>query len=80
MSDTEIPTYRNLLLPTLQALDALGGSAGNEALEAKVVEQAGISAAQMAVEFGPDNRQTGPKINHRLAFARSYLKLSLIHI
>ena len=28
----------------------------------------------MAVEFGPDNQQSGPKLLHRIGFARTYLK------
>ena len=34
-SEVKIPTYRDLILPTLQALDGLGGLATVESLEAR---------------------------------------------
>ena len=74
--EVEIPTYMSLKLPTLRALDAFGGTASNDDLDAKVIELAGVTDEQLAVEFGPKQTQKGSKISHRLAWARTYLKKS----
>ena len=74
VSDVHVPTYRELMLPTLQAIQDLGGSAANSEVDEAAIKAAGITESQLAVEFPPEARQTGPKVIHRLAFARSYLK------
>ena len=72
--DIELPTYRDLLLPTLQALDRLGGTAAIEVLDPEVANIAELTAPQLAAEFRPDQTQTGSIVAHRCAWARTYLK------
>ncbi len=72
--DIEIPTYIDLMRPTLEALAHLGGEGSNESVDAKVIEVAGLTPEQLAVEFEPEQSQTGSKFLHRAAWARTYLK------
>ena len=72
--DIQIPTYIDLMRPTLKALAELGGEGTNESVDAKVIEVAGLTAEQVAVEFEPEQSQTGSKVLHRAAWARTYLK------
>jgi len=74
MLDVAIPTYVEMLLPTLQALDRLGGSGTKDEIDGAATEIMGLSPEQIAVEFPPDARQKGSKVTYRLAWARSYLK------
>lgn len=75
MSDVEIPTYRDLMLPTLIAVEQLGGSAAIAELEEEVPKVAGVTEEQMAVEFPSDSTMAGEsKVINRLHWARSYLK------
>jgi len=71
-----IPTYNELYLPTLMALESFDGPVGNEELDARVCELAGVTDAQRAIEFGPEQTQKVSKVAHRLAWARTYLKKS----
>ena len=70
----EIPTYIDLLRPTLVALAQLGGEGSNGSIDAKVIDVAELSADQLAVEFEPEQSQTGSKVLHRTAWARTSLK------
>lgn len=74
VDDTSIPTYREMLLPTLVALDRLGGSGTKDEIDGVVPEIMGLTPEQLTVEFPPDARQKGSKVIHRLAWARTYLK------
>lgn len=74
MAAISIPTYVDLLLPTLKALDQLGGSGTNGEIDEAVSEMMGLSDAQLSVAFPSEARQKGSKVAHRLAWARSYLK------
>ena len=67
--DIEIPTYIDLMRPTLEALAQLGGEGTNESVDAKVIEVAGLTAEQVAVEFEPEQSQTGSKVLLRAAWA-----------
>ena len=73
MADEEIaiPTYIELMQPTLQALNDLGGEGSNGSIEAKVIELSALSARQLAIEFDSDQSNTGSKILYRA--------LSLLH-
>jgi restriction system protein len=75
VTELTIPTYRDLLYPTLQALDRLNGSGTKDEVNNEVIEELGLSDAQLAVEYPPDAKAKGSKVIHRLAFARSSLKL-----
>jgi restriction system protein len=71
VSSPPIPTDVQLYWPTLQAINALGGSATIREIEAKVAEIEGFSEDQLSVlhRGGPQT-----EINYRLAWARTYLK------
>src|SRR5438067_13466659 len=48
--EVSVPTYDALKWPTLQALNAMGGSASNEELLNKIIEVAGITPTVEAVQ------------------------------
>jgi restriction system protein len=75
VTEPSIPSYRDLLYPTLQALDALNGSATKNEVDSEVISALGLTDAQLAVEYPPEATARGSKVVHRLAFARSSLKL-----
>ena len=66
-----VPTFDELMSPLLKALKNMGGSATNEELLSKIIEQEDYDSA---VQIFPhsDNRQT--KLNYNLAWAKTYLK------
>ncbi len=66
-----LPSYDQLLWPTLAAVHALGHSAKIEEIDEKVIEQEGLTEQQIAVLH-----QDGPRseVEYRLAWARTYLK------
>lgn len=75
MSIPDIPTYRDLLAPTLRAILSLGGSGQSSEIEEEVIDDAGISEAQLDVLFPDSSPKSGtPKIIDRLSWARTYLK------
>ena len=65
------PAFDDLLWPTLQALKAMGGSASNDELLAKVIELEQIPEP-IAAFIHTDNRQT--KLGYNLVWAKTYLK------
>lgn len=67
----QVPSFDELMWPTLQALRAMGGSATNEELLARVIELESYASDVQAVQHS-DNRQT--KLNYNLAWAKTYLK------
>jgi restriction system protein len=67
----EVPSFDQLMWPMLKALKVMGGSATNEELLAKFVEQEGYPP-EVQIFQHTDNRQT--KINYNLAWAKTYLK------
>jgi restriction system protein len=66
-----VPTFDQLMPPTLRALRGLGGSATNEELLQKVIELEAIPDEVASVKHS-DERQT--KLNYNLAWAKTYLK------
>ncbi len=70
-SQSIVPSYDELLWPTLQALKSLGDSASIAEIEDKVIEISGLSDSQIQERHG-DGPQT--EIQYRLAWARTYLK------
>ncbi|HKM99863.1 MAG TPA: restriction endonuclease [Stellaceae bacterium] len=66
-----VPTYDRLMWPTLRALRAMGGSATNEELLSKIIEQEGVPPEIAAVQH-VDQRQT--RLGYNLAWAKTYLK------
>ncbi len=67
----QVPSFDELMWPALQALRAMGGSAANEELLAKIIELEEYPPEVQAFQHS-DNRQT--KLNYNLAWARTYLK------
>lgn len=68
-----VPTFDELMWPTLVALREMGGSASNEELLSKVISVANISDEVMEIVHS-DGRQ--PKVQYNLAWAKTYLKKS----
>jgi restriction system protein len=71
MAAGDVPPYHELLLPALQAVGELGGSASISEIVETVIKHEGFSDAQQAVlhNDGPET-----EIGYRLAWARTYLK------
>ena len=70
--DLGIPKFRDLMLPTLQALKSLGGSARIEEIVERVSDDLKLTDAQVSLR-----RKAGQRVSlleYRLAWARNYLK------
>ena len=73
MTESEIPTFDQMMNPVIQALKALGGSGTIEEINGKASEIAGLSDEQLEVLHDPEKGgQT--EIEYRLAWTRTYLK------
>jgi len=69
----DLPTYEQLMYPTLQAVEGLGGSATRQELIREVLTL--IPPQHLSAAHGPDSRLYGePKVRNRIEFAISYLK------
>jgi len=71
MIDLSVPSYYDVLWPTLQAVIAMDGSGRIDEINRTVIEREGFDEAQQGVQHG-DGPQT--EIEYRLAWARTYLK------
>ncbi|MDY7104214.1 MAG: winged helix-turn-helix domain-containing protein [Actinomycetota bacterium] len=69
----DVPSYRDLILPTLRAVDTLGGSAQAREITAQVVESEQVDEATLELTY--DTRDKSIYLD-RLDWARSYAKLS----
>jgi restriction system protein len=71
MAAADVPQYNEMLLPTLQAVAELGGSASIGEIVETVIKREGFSNAQQAVlhNNGPET-----EIGYRLAWGRTALK------
>jgi restriction system protein len=67
----KVPAYDELMWPALKALKAMGGSASNEELLAKIIELEKIPE-NIQTYLHTDHRQT--KLGYNLAWAKTYLK------
>ena len=67
----QLPTWKDLLWPTLEAIRELGGSGTIQEIESKAAQLLGLPEDQQALlhKNGPNT-----EVNYRLAWARSYLK------
>ena len=72
MEPTSLPTYKDFLIPVLQAVQSLGGTAHAKEVSAWIVEQSFDDDA-VAVEY--PNRPGESILLDRIAWARSYDKL-----
>jgi restriction system protein len=70
---SDLPPYKDFLLPVLQAVEALGGTAHAKEITAWMVENMGFDDDAVAVEY-PD-RPGESVLLDRMAWARSYDKL-----
>jgi restriction endonuclease Mrr len=68
----DLPRYTELMLPTLRAVDALGGSGSAREITAKVLEVVAPTDEQLALSY--PNRPKSILID-RIDWARSYCKL-----
>jgi restriction system protein len=66
-----VPTYVELLWPTIRAIRAIGDSGSIEEIVEKVVELEGFTEEQQSVLHGDG---PGSEIQYRLAWSRTYLK------
>lgn len=72
MTSEQIPTYQDLLWPTLKALEKKGGSASNEELSEVVAKEMGLSDE---ILDAPHNDGPLSKVDYRAAWARTHLKM-----
>jgi len=72
MKKSEITKYHQMLIPTLKALQSLGGSANIKELDAKVVDIMQLPDDMLNVLHKESG--TVSAIEYRLAWARTYLK------
>jgi restriction system protein len=66
------PDMPAMMLATLEALRAVGGSATIQELDEKVTELEGVTEAEQG--FAMPGTDTRPRLNYYLAWARTYLK------
>lgn len=71
-SNVAVPSVSQLYVPTLKALDALGGSGTVTEIEEKVIE---IEAFSEDIQAVPHTQGTRTKLEYRLAWARTHLKI-----
>lgn len=75
MTEVDIPTNRDLMYPTLAAIQQLGGSATKSELEEKVPQVADLSDEQLSVLFPDDSKNAGTsKVLYRMGWALTNLK------
>lgn len=71
-SSNSVPTFDAMLLPTIQALQTLGGSGTTEEIYEKVVQLLNISDTVLEILHGSSTSQS--EVEYRLAWSRTYLK------
>lgn len=70
--NSNIPSFDELLIPTIQALQQLGGSGSIEEINGRVYEIAQIHDDILQIPHGEDS--TINEVDYRLAWSRTYLK------
>jgi restriction system protein len=68
---SDLPTYPDLVFPTLQAIRERGGSATIEEIEDGVAERMALSDAVLAI---PHTNSSQTEFQYKLAWVRTYLK------
>lgn len=71
IEETGFPDLPQLMLATVEALRALGGSASIDELDQTVVDRESVTEEEQAFTMPNDTR---PKLRYYLAWARTYLK------
>lgn len=69
---SEIPTFDELIIPTVKSLIELGGSGNVEEINSKVFEIANISDIILQIPHGEEGNIN--EVEYRLAWSRTYLK------
>ena len=67
----EVPTFDYMILPTLEALQTLGGSGSNQEIYEKVVELLNIPDHILEISHGSTSQS---EVEYRLGWSRTYLK------
>lgn len=70
---TDLPTYKDLMNPVLEALKQLGGSGTIEEINSKVIEITNVTNEQLEVIHDP-SRGSQTELEYRLGWTRTYLK------
>ncbi|NJM74934.1 MAG: restriction endonuclease [Acaryochloridaceae cyanobacterium RU_4_10] len=70
-SASPVPTFDSMLLPTIQALQILGGSGTTEEIYNKVVELLNIPDEVLEISHGSTSQSA---VEYRLGWSRTYLK------
>jgi restriction system protein len=70
-SSSSIPTYDSMLIPTIQALQTLGGSATIEEIYEQVAQQLQLPDEVLEIMHGSTSQS---EVEYRLAWSRTYLK------
>src|ERR1700740_949930 len=70
-TNAEIPTFDELLIPVIRAIQQLGGSGSNEEINSKVYEI--VNIPNNIIEIPCGNGQMS-EIDYRLAWSKTYLK------
>ena len=73
MTPEQLPAYSDLILPTIRAVAALGGSATAREVSSRVVSDQGFTDEMLAVQ--QPNRPESSVLMERVQWARSYAKL-----
>ena len=69
-----LPDLPGMMLVTIKALKALGGSATIQELDEKVIELEGVTEAEQAFMMPRGQGQSRTRVTYYLAWARTYLK------
>ena len=69
----KMPTFDQLMLPTLKALESLGGSGSIEEIATAVIQSLNLPDAITSQAHNPD-KSSQTEVEYRLAWARTYLK------
>jgi restriction system protein len=70
-SSSAVPTFDSMLLPTVKALQMLGGSGTTEEIYDKVVQILNLSDQILEISHGGSSQS---EVEYRLAWSRTYLK------
>lgn len=73
LSRSDLPSYDQLILPTLRAVATLGGSARGREITAQVLTDIGATEEQLALTYGTRSK---PVLLDRADWARSYATLA----
>jgi restriction system protein len=69
----DLPTYRDLILPTLRAVEALGGSAKAREITDQIIDELDFDDQALGIMY--ENRPETSVLIDRMDWARSYSKL-----